>query len=78
MYLNLAAVAGDRLPGSPRYNASLGIEYNFSLADYDVYVRSDYAYVGGFYSNLQECGTEIGDYGKLNVKAGMSRESVRN
>ena len=72
--LALGAKAGDRLPGAPRYNASLGIEYNFLVGNYEVYVRSDYAYVGGFYNNLQESGTEAGDYGKLNVKVGLSAD----
>ena len=68
----LDASSGDRLPGSPKYNASLGVEYSFDLTGYDAYVRSDYSYVGGFYNNLQEEGIEIADYGKLNIKAGIT------
>ena len=68
----IGAEKGDRLPGSARYNASVGVEYNFVVNSYDAYIRSDYAYVGGFYNNLQETGTEIGDYGKLNIKAGVT------
>ena len=41
------------------------------IGGYESYFRSDYAYVGGFYNNLQKSGTEIGDYGKLNLKAGI-------
>lgn len=65
------AVAGNRLPGSPRYNASLGVQYSFNLGGYDAYLRSDYAYVGGFYNNLQEIGTEVANYSRLNAKAGI-------
>ena len=40
--------AGDRLPGSPGKNANLGFQYDFSLTKYPMYIRADYAYVGGF------------------------------
>ena len=68
---SLNAFDGDRLPGSPKSNASLGLEYSFLLGGHDAYLRTDYTYVGGFYSNLQESGSEAGDYGKLNLKVGV-------
>jgi iron complex outermembrane recepter protein len=68
----IGAQAGDRLPGAARYNASLGVEYSFMLGDYESYLRSDYVRVGGFYNNLQEMGTEAGNYGRLTVKAGVA------
>jgi outer membrane receptor protein involved in Fe transport len=67
---------GDRLPGSASVNASVGIEYDFILAGHDAYLRSDFAYVGGFYNNLKGLGTEAGDYIKLNVKAGMTFDQI--
>ena len=42
------------------------------LNRYDAYLRSDYSYVGGFYNNLQQMGTEAGDYSKVNIKAGIT------
>ncbi|MDB4308335.1 TonB-dependent receptor [Porticoccaceae bacterium] len=62
---------GDRLPGSANVNVSLGVEYQFMVASYDAYLRTDYAYVGGFYNNLKEEGLEAGDYNKLNIKLGV-------
>ena len=63
---------GQRLPGSARFNFSLGIEYDFTLSGYNAYVRSDYSYLGGYYNNLDQDGTELGDYNKVNVKAGIA------
>ncbi len=63
---------GDRLPGVPDYNIGVGIEYELQLAGYPSYIKADYAHVGGFYNNLQELGTEAGDYGQLNLNMGMS------
>ena len=45
---------------------------SFLVSDYDAYIRSDYAYVGGFYNNLQETGIEAGDYSTVNFKTGVA------
>ena len=67
---------GDRLPGSPKYNANISASYEFSLLEKPAYIRGDYAYVGGFYNNLQESGVEAGDYHTLNMKFGMAFDNV--
>ena len=69
---SLGGQSGDRLPGSPDYSVNVGLQYEFEIAGHSTYIRSDYAYVSGFHNNLAEQGPEAGDYGKLNVKAGMN------
>ena len=63
---------GDRLPGSPKVNASLGLELDFTAAGYPAYVRSDYTYVGGFNNDLRETGFAAGNYRRWNMKAGAT------
>ena len=67
---------GDRLPGTPKFNANLSLQYDFDLGGKPVFVRGDYAYVGGYYNNLQKIGTETGDYHQVNMKAGINLGSV--
>lgn len=62
---------GDRLPLSPRVNATVGFEYGFELSGYDSFVRADYAYVGGYHNDVAGNSPEMGDYGKLNMRAGV-------
>lgn len=62
---------GDRLPGTPEFLATLGLQYDFRMGRRDGYVRSDVAAVGGYYNNLQEEGEEIGNYTMVNLAAGL-------
>ena len=67
---------GDRLPSTPNFSANLSIQKDFELQGYPAFLRGDYSYVGGFYNNLQQSGTEAGNYNQVNVKAGMSINQV--
>jgi iron complex outermembrane recepter protein len=64
-------VAGNRLPGSPAFTASTGLQYDFGVFGHNAYLRGDYSYVGNFYNNLQETAPELGAYSQVNLNAGI-------
>ena len=63
--------AGSRLPGSPRFNASMALKYDFGLKDHEAWVRGAVAYVGDYYNNLAEGQPRLGDYAEWNINAGI-------
>jgi outer membrane receptor protein involved in Fe transport len=66
----LDAFEGDRLPGSPKVNANLAVQYEFDVVGYEAFVRADSIYVGRFFGDLQESPiTEAGDYVKIDLSA---------
>jgi iron complex outermembrane receptor protein len=65
--------AGDRLPGAPKVNGSLGVHYDFDLLGHAAFVRGDASYVGTFYSEvIQTPDSRAGDYIKVNATAGVN------
>ncbi|MEJ0038004.1 MAG: TonB-dependent receptor [Gammaproteobacteria bacterium] len=69
-------VDGARLPGSPKYQYNAGVQYSWDIAAVPLYVRADYAFVGGFYNNVRETGTVAGDFGQINMKLGATLKHV--
>ncbi len=64
---------GNRLAGSPKYNANLGLQYEFAIAGHPAYVRADSIYVGSFYGDLLESpNNKGGDYIKIDASARIS------
>ena len=66
---------GDNLPGSADVNASINVEYNFTLAGMAAFVYSDYSYVHEYYHTVDESGVASGGYTLLNLKAGVTLSS---
>ena len=63
---------GDPLPGSADFNLSTGIQYDFTLANYDSFIRIDYSYFSEYHSNLAESGEAAGGFGQVNTSLGMN------
>ncbi len=70
-------VAGDRLPGTPKINGNLGLEYGFNVAGHPVSVRADAIYVGDFSIALPAVpNTNTDSYVKLDASARLSLDKV--
>jgi iron complex outermembrane recepter protein len=68
----LNARAGNQLPGAPKYNASIGLQYDFELRGYRSFARLDAIYLGPSYGDLLESPRLKADaYAKLDLTAGM-------
>lgn len=73
----LNAVKGDRLPASPEWIASLGVQQGFFVGAYKSFVRADAAYRGTFYGDLAQTPlTEAGGYVRVDAKAGTQISNV--
>ncbi len=73
----IGATVDDRLPGSPKVNANVGVQYEFDVAGHAAWVRADSIYVGTFYGDLlQSSFSKAGDYVKLDASARVSISKV--
>jgi iron complex outermembrane recepter protein len=74
----LDAGDGARLPGSPRGNGNIGIEYDFTVSGHESEVRADSYYVGSFYGDLpQSADLKSGGYARTDASARMSFDKLR-
>lgn len=63
-------IKGVRVPGAPRVNGSVGLQYDFSIGGYAAFVRTDSIYVGEFYTTIKpDDATRAGDYVKVDATA---------
>jgi outer membrane receptor protein involved in Fe transport len=64
---------GERLPFAPKYNARLGLQYNFGLGQHDAFIRSDISYVGAAATSLSAPDVTFTDaYRNLGMRAGIA------
>jgi len=61
---------GDDLPGSADYNASISLEYDFTLGSYPSFARIDYSYEGEYFNSVAGTGTPAGDFSQVHIKFG--------
>lgn len=64
---------GDQLPGAPKVNVNLAVQYDFDLAGYKAFVRADSFYAGEFYGAfvVTPGSQPAGDYIKVDMRAGV-------
>lgn len=69
--------AGDRLPGTPKVNANLGLQYGFDIGANAAFARADAIYIGSFYGDLRQSAvTKSGGYVKLDATARVVIEKL--
>jgi len=66
----IGAQEGEHLPGVSRFSMNVGVEYNFAVANGDYFIRTNYSYLGGFYSALAADTPKAGDYSLVDLTIG--------
>ncbi len=74
---NLNAQDGARLPGAPKVNANLAVQYDFALGGRKAFVRGDSTYVGSFYGDLLSSPSlRAGDYVRVDARFGIAIKAL--
>ncbi|WP_411339335.1 TonB-dependent receptor [Sphingopyxis sp. J-6] len=68
---------GTNLPGSADHNVKAALEKRFDIGENEAYIRGDYSYVGGYYTNFTETGLKSGDYHLFDLSAGVTVDNFR-
>lgn len=63
--------SGYELNFTPELNGNLGLEYGFSIAQRDAFVRGDYTYFGAYYTQTGHRGVRADAYGMFNLSSGV-------
>ena len=64
---------GEPLVYAPKSNASIGLQYNFTVSGYDAFARTDVSYVGEYESSTQALGLgSAGEYVDASIRAGIT------
>ena len=74
---DVVGTRGDRLPLSPEFSYSIGLQYDTEVAGNAAYVRSDYSYIDGFASDTLGFSAPTESYARWNMRAGIDFDPVR-
>lgn len=70
-------VDGERVPGTPKTNASAGVQYDFDLGgEWSGFARADYQYIGDVGRIIGGQRSTEDAYGTGNVRLGFARENL--
>lgn len=68
--------SGEQLPASPEQLLALYAEGAFPLAGHDAYLRATYRYVGASYTDFGKQGLKAGEFGQVDLRAGVKLGQV--
>ncbi len=67
---------GARLGASADFNAHADIQYDFNLAEKPAFIRADYTYISGYSHYVNSAADQLGGYGTLGMRAGISFDNI--